>query len=66
MFIILSLLSSAAAYKSELVLQDPEVIGEVVRSARPKLSAEQLPESWSWQEKGLLTTDLNQHIPVYW
>ncbi|KAJ1400321.1 hypothetical protein B484DRAFT_458183 [Ochromonadaceae sp. CCMP2298] len=24
-----------------------------------------LPTSWDWREKGLLTTDLNQHIPVY-
>ena len=25
-----------------------------------------LPDSWDWRKLGLLTTDLNQHIPQYW
>jgi hypothetical protein len=25
-----------------------------------------VPASWDWRTKGLMTTDLNQHIPVYW
>ena len=24
-----------------------------------------IPASWDWREKGLMTTDLNQHIPQY-
>ena len=25
-----------------------------------------VPDSWDWRKLGLMTTDLNQHIPVYW
>jgi hypothetical protein len=25
-----------------------------------------LPVSWDWRKLGLMTTDLNQHIPQYW
>lgn len=25
-----------------------------------------LPDSWDWRKLGLMTTDLNQHIPQYW
>lgn len=25
-----------------------------------------IPENWDWKERGLMTTDLNQHIPTYW
>lgn len=33
----------------------------------PTVYADQeIPASWDWREKGLMTTDLNQHIPVYW
>ena len=28
-------------------------------------SKEQLPQSWDYRTKGLLTANLNQHIPVY-
>ena len=59
----LSLLSVAAAYKSELVLKDPKVVGEVVKN-HPRM-VDDLPEAWDWRSKGLMTTDLNQHIPVY-
>jgi hypothetical protein len=33
----------------------------------PTVYADQdVPASWDWRAKGLMTTDLNQHIPVYW
>ena len=25
-----------------------------------------VPSSWDWRKLGLLTADLNQHIPQYW
>ena len=28
--------------------------------------ADELPPSWDWRSLGLMTTDLNQHIPTYW
>lgn len=54
-------------YTSELVLQDPNQIGEVVKTPRPHeyLKASELPESLDYRTEGLVTTDLNQHIPVY-
>jgi len=60
----------ASAYKSELVLQDEREVGEVVRSARPHtyLKANDLPENFDWRNvngRSYVTTDLNQHIPVY-
>jgi hypothetical protein len=53
-------------YTSELVLQDPNQIGEVVKTPRPHeyLKASELPESLDYRTEGLVTTDLNQHIPV--
>ena len=61
----LSLLSVVAAYKNELVLQDPAVVGEVVKTKLRAVKSTDLPASWDWREKGLMSTDLNQHIPVY-
>ena len=54
-------------HHNELVLQDPDVIGEVVKTPRPHeyLKGEELPESLDYRTEGLVTTDLNQHIPVY-
>lgn len=58
---------SATAYRNELIEQDPEVIGEAVKTPRPHtyIKAEDLPASWDYRPLGLLTTDLNQHIPTY-
>jgi len=61
----LSFLTVVSAYKSELVLQDPEKVGSVVKTQRLTAVASDLPESWDYRETGLLTQDLNQHIPVY-
>lgn len=48
-------------YNGELRLQ------EDLPYLPPTVYADQdLPASWDWREKGLMTTDLNQHIPVYW
>ncbi len=55
-----------AAVKNELVLQDEKVVGEIVRTKMNYLRADQLPTNFDYRTKGLLTTDLNQHIPVYW
>ena len=49
--------------RNELVLQ-PD-IEFVVKSPRPSVKAGELPESLDYRTQGLLTTDLNQHIPVY-
>lgn len=54
-----------AEVKNELVLQGDDKIGSVIKSKIPFFNAEQLPESLDYRTKGLLTTDLNQHIPVY-
>jgi len=61
-------LGLVSAYSAnELVLQDPATIGEVVLSRRPHeyIRASDLPESLDYRQQGLLTSDLNQHIPVY-
>merc|ERR1719181_2097075 len=49
--------------RNELVLQ-PDV-KFVVKTKQPSLKASELPESLDYRTQGLLTTDLNQHIPVY-
>jgi len=54
------------AYKNELVLIGDEKIGEVVKSVPPRKTKDQLPASLDYRPLGLMTTDLNQHIPVYW
>lgn len=53
--------------RNELDLQSPTIVGEVVKTPRPHeyLKAGSLPESLDYRTDGLLTTDLNQHIPVY-
>jgi C1A family cysteine protease len=68
--IALILTSSVAvqAYnKQELVLQDPAKIGERVLSKRPHeyIKKEDLPATYDLRDTGMLTADLNQHIPVY-
>jgi hypothetical protein len=65
--IIATTLAAASGYKNELILQDPKSVGEVVKSKMPHeyLKASDLPASWDWREQGMLTADLNQHIPVY-
>ena len=53
-----------AKYPNELVLQDPEKVGEVVKNKHPYKSIQNLPQQLDYRELGLLTEDLNQHIPI--
>lgn len=53
------------AVQNELVLQGDDVIGEVVKTRVTVKSKSQLPTNFDYRPLGLLTTDLNQHIPVY-
>ncbi len=50
-------------YTGELKLQGN--IPDVVINP-PKYGDDALPSSWDWRTLGLMSTDLNQHIPVYW
>lgn len=63
--LVSALAVSASAYRNELDYSFEA--GEIVKTARPHtyLSASDLPESLDYRKQGLLTTDLNQHIPVY-
>jgi hypothetical protein len=64
--LLATLLVASAARKNELVLLGDEKIGEAVKTPvmyKPRAS---LPASLDYRAVGLLTTDLNQHIPVYW
>lgn len=64
--IFVALFVVAAAYPNELVLQGDHNIPEVVKSTPPRYRADELPANFDYRTKGLLTSDLNQHIPVYW
>ena len=67
-FVALFVSAVVAERPSELVLLGDEKIGEVVKTARPHtyLNMTALPAEYDLRKSGLLTTDLNQHIPVYW
>ena len=68
LIVVLCVLSKSllAAYKNELVLQDAKEVGEVVITKQPSvLSVGSLPASLDYRQLGLMTLDLNQHIPVY-
>lgn len=70
-FILLILVAAhVAAYShNELINHEGEHkdLREKVVSRRPHeyLTADDLPTEWDYRSKGLLTTDLNQHIPEY-
>jgi cathepsin X len=61
------LATASAKHRNELVLQDDKLAGEFIKTPQPHtyLKAEDLPASLDYRRRGLLTTDLNQHIPVY-
>ena len=63
--IISTLALTASTYRNELDYSFPA--GEEVKTPQPHtyIKAEDLPASLDYREQGLLTTDLNQHIPVY-
>jgi hypothetical protein len=56
----------AAEYKNELVLLGDDKIGSVVKTKLQYKKLSELPASLDYRTLGLMTTDLNQHIPVYW
>lgn len=64
LFFLLALFAAVAARKNELVLQGD--VGEVVKTRMVYKSRDSLPANFDYRALGLLTTDLNQHIPVYW
>ena len=57
---------SAADRRNELVLLGDEKIGEVIKTKIQYKKASELPRSFDYRTLGVLTTDLNQHIPTYW
>eukprot|EP01041_Mallomonas_annulata_P008953 gene8953-18524_t len=64
---LLVFVNSQKIYPNELVLKDPKEVGQIVISPQPHhyLKEDQLPTEWDYRKFGLLTEDLNQHIPVY-
>lgn len=68
MFALVLLLApflALAKIQNELVLQDEKIVGEVVKTKMVYKSAASLPTNFDYRPLGLLTEDLNQHIPVY-
>ena len=61
-FVVLSF----AERPNELVLIGDEKIGEVIKTKITYKKASELPTNFDYRDLGLLSTDLNQHIPVYW
>ena len=55
-----------AERRNELVLLGDENIGEVIKTKMVYKTAEELPSHFDYRPLGVLTTDLNQHIPTYW
>lgn len=64
--LLCSLLVAVSARMNELVLQDEALVGEVVKTPLFRKTRSQLPTNFDYRSFGLLSTDLNQHIPVYW
>lgn len=64
--LVLCFISVQAKVRNELVLLGDEKIGSAVRSPVPRKTKDQLPTNFDYRLLGLLTTDLNQHIPTYW
>ena len=64
-FALASSLVLAQAYHNELDYSFPA--GEEIKTPQPHtyIKPSDLPESLDYRAQGLLTTDLNQHIPVY-
>jgi C1A family cysteine protease len=63
--VLVAFLASVSAYQNELILIGDEKIGEVVKTPIKRLTKAQLPASFDYRPLGLLSTDLNQHIPTY-
>lgn len=71
MFLFLLSLGSAIAAKEQI---QPTYGGEIIMQedspdvvlTPTNFGHGPLPDSWDWRKLGLMTTDLNQHIPQYW
>lgn len=63
--VLVALCVAFADRKSELILQGDDVVGEFVKSVRPSFNNTAVPAALDYRALGLLTSDLNQHIPVY-
>ena len=64
--LLLAPILAFAKYQNELILQDEKLVGEVVKTKITYKKASELPANFDYRPLGLLTEDLNQHIPVYW
>ncbi len=64
-FVVITLAAAGRVYYQEGELALQEGIESVIKSKRPLLSAEELPTELDYRKLGLLTVDLNQHIPTY-
>ncbi len=60
-------LIEGAKYKNEIIDFGDENLPPVIKQPLDYAAIiQRLPSSWDYRSKGLLTTDLNQHIPTYW
>ena len=66
LLVVLAPLFAVLARKNELVLIGDEKLGQSVKTPIRVTPASELPTNFDYRTRGLLTTDLNQHIPVYW
>ena len=66
LFVILASVLCVLARKNELVLIGDEKLGQTIKTPVKVTPASELPKNFDYRTRGLLTTDLNQHIPVYW
>lgn len=74
LLVVLSVVAAIAAENNNLGTREKPVYGgdiqlqdnveDVVLSPMPQ--SDSLPTNWDWRTTGYMTTDLNQHIPVYW
>uniref|UniRef100_A0A7S3HM96 Peptidase C1A papain C-terminal domain-containing protein n=1 Tax=Spumella elongata TaxID=89044 RepID=A0A7S3HM96_9STRA len=65
LFVILASVLCVLARKNELVLIGDEKLGQTIKTPVKVTPASELPKNFDYRTRGLLTTDLNQHIPVY-
>lgn len=63
--VALSLLSVVAYERNEIIEQDEKLVGSVIKSKIPTKDWVDVPDSYDLRPTGLLTGNLNQHIPVY-
>jgi cathepsin X len=63
--VLFAVLAVSYGYRNELNLIGDDKIPEVIKSAPLKKTRGELPTNFDYRTLGLLTSDLNQHIPVY-